>query len=105
MTPDDMRELNKTIDRARINDVSVYPRNDGVPYLNSPKNFDSGHMTRSAPSQTLNTIGGYQEYTVKTPGIGNRAGRRVVINREAKTAYYSHDHYHSFIDISKWVFK
>lgn len=104
MTAREMREINAAVDRVRARDTSAYPHNDGVPYSNSPKDFDPTHMTRPDPAQVLNSSGSYQEYTVRTPGIGNRGTRRVVVDYERRTAYYSHDHYHSFIDITEWVF-
>lgn len=104
MTAREMKELSAAIDRVRRHDTSAYPHNDGVPYSNSPKDFDPQHMTRPDPAQVLNSSGSYQEYTVRTPGLGNRGSRRVVVDYKNKTAYYSHDHYDSFIDVSDWVF-
>jgi RHS repeat-associated protein len=92
----DMRELDATISRAQLNDRSAYPLKDGSPFENSP--------AISPNSQRLNTSGSYEEWTVKTPGVGNRGARRLVLDRPNQTAYYSDDHYESFIDVSKWVF-
>ena len=35
-----------------------------------------------------------------TPGVSGRAQRRVVVNKTTFQAYYSHDHYKNFIEIS-----
>ena len=39
--------------------------------------------------------GYYREYTVKTPGAGDRGARRIVAGRGGEY-YYSDDHYRSF---------
>ena len=39
--------------------------------------------------------GWYREYTVKTPGAGDRGARRIVAGRDG-TLYYTDDHYRSF---------
>jgi hypothetical protein len=64
----------------------------------------AGKCASSPNSQRLNTSGSYEEWTVKTPGVGNRGARRLVLDRQNQSAYYSDDHYDSFIDVSKWVF-
>lgn len=43
----------------------------------------------------LRERGYYREYTVKTPGIGNRGARRIVVGRDGES-YYTADHYKSF---------
>lgn len=43
----------------------------------------------------LRERGYYREYTVKTPGVGNRGARRIVAGREGES-YYTDDHYASF---------
>jgi guanyl-specific ribonuclease Sa len=42
--------------------------------------------------------GYYREYTVDTPGAGNRGARRIVQGRNGET-YYSDDHYGNFTQI------
>lgn len=44
------------------------------------------------------------EWTVKTPNVGNRGTRRIVVDTKTGDAFYSHDHYDSFIkiDMSGW---
>jgi len=39
--------------------------------------------------------GWYREYTVRTPGAGDRGARRIVAGRDG-TLYYTDDHYRSF---------
>ena len=61
-----------------------YPyRQDGVVYQN---------RNRDLPSQPR---GYYHEYTVVTPGSGDRGARRIVVGRDG-TAYYTADHYDTF---------
>lgn len=60
----------------------AYPR-DGVIF----KNYE-----RILPQQPR---GYYHEYTVKTPGARNRAGRRI-IKGEVNEYYYTADHYQTF---------
>jgi ribonuclease T1 len=43
--------------------------------------------------------GYYHEYTVRTPGVSSRGGRRLVCGGKMKApdaCYYSDDHYRSF---------
>ncbi|HGN2957897.1 TPA: ribonuclease domain-containing protein [Proteus mirabilis] len=91
MSKRDMRELQNTIDRIKLNQ----PRysNDGTPFSNI-------HTIGNPNSQRLNTSSGpYTEWTVKTPDIGTNAKRRIVVDTKTGRAYYSHDHYDSFIEI------
>lgn len=47
--------------------------------------------------------GYYREYTVKTPGLRHRGGRRIVcgglLPQQPQTCYYTSDHYASFREI------
>jgi len=49
--------------------------------------------------------GHYREYTVKTPGAGDRGGRRIVCGgsppTRPETCYYTDDHYASFRRIAQ----
>lgn len=97
MNGDDMRELQNTIDRVKLNDNSAFPHKDGTPFENS-------HI-KGPDSQRLDTNSVYEEWTVKSPNLGNKRGRRrVVVDRANNRAYYSHDHYDLFIeiDLSGW---
>ena len=58
-----------------------------------------GNRERILPAQAR---GYYHEYTVPTPGVGNRGARRIVCGgpRTAPAAcFYSADHYQSFARI------
>ncbi|EEC0296946.1 hypothetical protein YV76_004437 [Salmonella enterica subsp. enterica] len=90
MTPAEMREIQKTIDNIKLN-RPAYSR-DGIQFENN--------FRISPDSQRLNTGSGpYREWTVRTPGVGNRGTRRIVVDTKTGQAYYSHDHYNSFIEI------
>ena len=86
-----MKEIRNTIDRIKTGDTSLYPANDGA-------NFQNSHVM-SPDAQRLNTRETYTEWTVRTPGVGNRGTRRIVVSRQTGRAYYSHDHYNSYIEI------
>ena len=90
MTASEMREVQKTIDNIKLN-RPAFPR-DGIPFENNFK--------ISPDSQRLNTGSGpYREWTIKTPGVGNRGARRIVVDTKTGQAFYSHDHYNTFIEI------
>ncbi|SFF38518.1 RHS repeat-associated core domain-containing protein [Phytobacter palmae] len=90
MTPAEMREIQKTIDNIKLN-RPAYSR-DGIQFENN--------FRISPDSQRLNTGSGpYREWTVRIPGVGNRGTRRIVVDTKTGQAYYSHDHYNSFIEI------
>jgi guanyl-specific ribonuclease Sa len=42
--------------------------------------------------------GHYREYTVETPGSGDRGARRLVIGADGRT-WFTRDHYESFVEI------
>ncbi|WP_232625516.1 ribonuclease domain-containing protein [Pectobacterium parmentieri] len=91
MAPKEMREIQNTIDNIKLN-RPAYAR-DGI-------NFENNYRI-SPNSQRLDTGSGpYQEWTVKTPGVGNRGTRRIVVDKKTGQAYYSYDHYDSFIEIN-----
>ncbi|WP_231566784.1 ribonuclease domain-containing protein [Erwinia sp. 9145] len=90
MTPKEMREIQNTKDNIKLNRPAT--SRDGIPFRNSHE--------ISPDSQRLDTGSGpYTEWTVKTPGISNRGSRRLVVDKRTGKAYYSHDHYNSFIEI------
>jgi ribonuclease T1 len=61
-----------------------YPRNDGVVFDNREKQLPQ--------KQT----GYYHEYTVPTPGSTDRGARRLITGA-SREAYYTGDHYASFV--------
>lgn len=90
MAPKEMKELHKTVDNIKLH-RPAYAR-DGIEFENNYR--------ISPNSQRLDTGSGpYREWTVKTPGVGNRGARRIVVDKATRKAYYSHDHYDSFIEI------
>jgi ribonuclease T1 len=55
-----------------------------------------GNREKQLPPQKR---GYYKEYTVKTPGAGNRGAKRFVVGNDPKTSadiYYTDDHYQTF---------
>jgi RHS repeat-associated protein len=95
MTGPEMRELQKTVDRIKRRAPQY--SNDGTPFQNS-------HTIGNPDAQRLNTGNTYTEWTVKTPGVGNNGARRIVMNDQTGEAFYTHDHYDSYIklDLSGW---
>ena len=90
MTPQEMRELQQTIDNIKLNRPGF--ARDGITFENNYR--------ISPSSQRVDTGSGpYTEWTVRTPSVGNRGTRRIVVDTKTGQAYYSHDHYDSFIDI------
>ncbi|MNR40868.1 Guanyl-specific ribonuclease Sa3 precursor [compost metagenome] len=90
MNAEDMRAIKAAVDRVKTRNP-LYSQ-DGTPFQNS-------HLI-DPNSQRLNTGVNYTEWTVKTPGIGGRGQRRIVLDMNTGKAYYSHDHYTSFIQIN-----
>ena len=56
-----------------------------------------GNRERNLPNKAR---GYYKEYTVKTPGAGNRGARRIVAG-EVGEFYYTGDHYNTFQRIAE----
>jgi ribonuclease T1 len=63
-----------------------YPRNDGAVFHNNE------HELPSEPD------GYYREYTVPTPGSGDRGARRIIIGKNGEI-YYTGNHYASFVTV------
>lgn len=90
MNAADMREIKAAIDRVKARNP-LYSK-DGTPFQNSD--------IIDPTSQRLHTGTNYTEWTVKTPGVGGRAQRRILLDTNTGKAYYSHDHYRNFIQIN-----
>jgi ribonuclease T1 len=76
------KEAQQTV--ASIQRGGPYPyRQDGVVY---------GNLERQLPAKPR---GYYHEYTVQTPGSGDRGARRIVTGQDGQF-YYTRDHYASF---------
>lgn len=43
----------------------------------------------------------YREYTVRTPGSGDRGARRLVVDQDTGVVWYSDDHYDSFAPVAR----
>ena len=84
-----MKEIQNTIDRVNLR--SPLYSQDGSKFKNS-------HLI-SPNAKRLDTKGDYTEWTVRTPGVGNRGKRRIVYDKKSGRAYYSHDHYEDYIEI------
>ncbi len=63
----------------------------GGPFPYSKDGVTFGNREKRLPAKPR---GYYHEYTVPTPGAGNRGARRIVCG--ADTCYYSDDHYTTF---------
>jgi len=80
------KEARETYERILQGGPFRYER-DGVVF---------GNREKLLPSKPR---GYYHEYTVRTPGAGNRGARRIVCGgpkREPDACYYTGDHYQSF---------
>ncbi|HNQ05400.1 MAG TPA: ribonuclease domain-containing protein [Thiobacillaceae bacterium] len=67
----------------------------GGPYAHARDGTIFGNREGLLPGQAR---GYYREYTVPTPGVGNRGARRIVAGRDGDF-WYSEDHYQSFTRI------
>lgn len=78
-------EINKTLERIRTGQKEF--KQDGTVF----RNAEGGLPEKPT--------GYYHEYTVVTPGAGNRGRRRIIQGSEGET-YYTDDHYQTFILIN-----
>ena len=69
-------------------DGSFSYRQDGVVFQNRERRL------------AAHPRGYYREFTVPTPGAGNRGARRIICGREGE-AYYTRDHYRTFIRLDR----
>ena len=69
----------------------------GGPFRHAKDGSVFGNRERLLPTRPR---GFYREYTVRTPGAGDRGARRIVCGGDApshpETCYYTDDHYASF---------
>ena len=66
------------------------------PYAQDGATF--GNYERVLPAHPR---GWYREYTVRTPGEGDRGPRRIVTGDDDRLVYYTADHYASFVQVSR----
>lgn len=70
----------------------------GGPYPYSKDGVTFGNRERILPRQPG---GYYREYTVVTPGEGDRGARRIVTGDDDREFFYTGDHYDSFVRIRR----
>ncbi|MBA2390859.1 MAG: ribonuclease N [Geodermatophilaceae bacterium] len=73
--------------------LELIERDGSFPYERDGAVF--GNREELLPDQQ---VGYYREYTVPTPGEGDRGARRLVTGRDGEV-YYSADHYESFVRV------
>jgi len=76
--------------------VALIERGGPYPYAKDGAVFSN--RERLLPSQRS---GYYREYTVTTPGSGDRGARRIVTGNQDRDFFYSGDHYASFVRIQR----
>ncbi len=85
-------EAHEVIEDIEAGGPYEYPRNDGVTF---------GTREGLLPDEDR---GYYREFTVRTPGAGNRGARRIVTGgpdeRDPEHWYYTDDHYESFCEFA-----
>jgi ribonuclease T1 len=81
-------EARLTVQRIDSGGPFPYPK-DGVVF---------GNRERLLPAQTA---GYYREYTVPTPGSGDRGARRIVTGDRNRQLFYTGDHYLTFARIRR----
>jgi ribonuclease T1 len=64
----------------------------GGPFPHSRDGMTFGNFEKLLP---LHPRGYYREYTVPTPGAGNRGARRIIVGKQ-RERYYTGDHYRTF---------
>ncbi|HEY5821846.1 MAG TPA: ribonuclease domain-containing protein, partial [Propionibacteriaceae bacterium] len=74
--------------------VALIQRGGPYPYAKDGATF--GNRERILPNQRS---GYYREYTVITPGEGDRGARRIVTGDADRIFFYTADHYDSFVRI------
>lgn len=79
-------EINRTLDLIEAGGPFPYDK-DGTTFYNR--------------EGRLPGAGNYCEYTVVTPGAGNRGARRLVVDRGSGVAWYTDDHYETFAPVAR----
>lgn len=82
------REAQRTVARIEAGGPFPYAK-DGAVF---------GNRERVLPSRST---GFYREYTVVTPGEGDRGARRIVTGDQEREFFYTDDHYASFVRIRR----
>lgn len=76
--------------------VALIDQDGPFPYAQDGATF--GNRERLLPTHAR---GWYREYTVRTPGEGDRGARRVVTGDDDRLIFYTPDHYASFVQVSR----
>ena len=76
--------------------VALIERGGPFPYAQDGGTF--GNRERLLPSHPR---GWYREYTVRTPGEGDRGPRRIVTGDDDRLVFYTADHYASFVQVAR----
>jgi len=76
--------------------VALIDRGGPFPYRQDGATF--GNRERRLPSHPN---GWYREYTVVTPGEGDRGPRRIVTGDDDRQVFYTADHYDSFVRVAR----
>ena len=76
--------------------VALIERGGPFPYAKDGVTF--GNRERLLPSHPR---GWYREYTVRTPGEGDRGPRRIVTGDDDRLVFYTADHYASFVQVAR----
>jgi len=84
---DERAQVVATIEAIGRGGPFPYPKKDGTVFAN---------RERRLPQQKR---GYYREYTVPTPGAGNRGARRIIRGQNGET-WYTRDHYGAFVDLT-----
>ena len=70
----------------------------GGPFPYAKDGVTFGNRERVLPRHPS---GWYREYTVPTPGEGDRGARRIVTGDDDRLLYYTADHYASFVSVTR----
>ena len=76
--------------------VALIERGGPFPYAQDGVTF--GNRERLLPAHPR---GWYREYTVRTPGDGDRGPRRIVTGDDDRLVFYTADHYASFAQVAR----
>lgn len=76
--------------------VALIERGGPFPYAQDGMTFANRERLLPAHSR-----GWYREYTVRTPGEGDRGPRRIVTGDDDRLVFYTADHYASFVQVAR----
>ncbi|SEQ62159.1 ribonuclease domain-containing protein [Microlunatus flavus] len=85
-----------TLPRQAQDTVALIDRGGPFPYSQDGVTF--ANRERRLP---VHPRGWYREYTVRTPGEGDRGPRRIVTGDDDRLLFYTADHYDSFVQVAR----